>query len=140
MNAKLTLATAVIALVVPAIASRPLRDWKNATVLETALTRENLGTSVEGMTIPGYGGYRPSMGMASATMMYRIWQGFTVQDENYTFMVACPIFRRHKPNVTVHGPVKYSMEKGKFYLLDDDGKEFQMVVLEKAAREVKAPK
>lgn len=40
----------------------------------------------------------------------------------------------------MHGPVKYSMEKGKFYLLDDDGKEFEMVVLEKAAREVKVPK
>jgi len=47
-------------------------------------------------------------------------------------MVMCPVWRNHSPNVTVNGPVKYTMEKGKFYLLDEDGKEWQMTVLEKA--------
>jgi hypothetical protein len=36
------------------------------------------------------------------------------------------------PNVTVNGPIHYATEKGKFYMLDDDGKYFEMTVLEKA--------
>lgn len=90
MNINLTLATKTatltVVLVLSAMASQP-RNWKNATLLETAHTREALGAVAHGMAIPGYGGYGPSMGTGSAQMVYRTWQAFTIQDESYTFMV-----------------------------------------------------
>lgn len=35
------------------------------------------------------------------------------------------------PNVTVHGPIKYALEKGIFYIQDEDGREFRLMVIEK---------
>ncbi len=47
-------------------------------------------------------------------------------------MVVCRIRRKHTPNVTVSGPIHYAMDRGTFYILDEDGKYFEMTVLEKA--------
>jgi hypothetical protein len=44
------------------------------------------------------------------------------------------LFRPAKrPSVTINGPLKYSYAKGKFYLLDEDGQEFEMTVMRKQA-------
>jgi hypothetical protein len=60
-----------------------------------------------------------------------VWQHLTIQGETYIFKVAYQL-RMHRPSVTVHGPIKYALEKGgKFYLEDEDGREFKMQVLEK---------
>jgi hypothetical protein len=70
--------------------------------------------------------------MSSSAQHAQLWQGFQIEGNGYRFTVTCPIRRNHSPNVTVNGPVKYAMEKGRFYLLDDDDKEWEMTVLEKA--------
>ena len=36
------------------------------------------------------------------------------------------------PNLTVNGPIHYAMEKGKFYMLNDDGMYFEMTMLDMA--------
>ena len=50
----------------------------------------------------------------------------------YAYMVKRLMNARHGLNVTIRGPVKYTLGKGKFYILDEDGKEFQLVVMKKA--------
>ena len=47
------------------------------------------------------------------------------------YQVMCAARGGHTPDVTLHGSVKYALVKGKFYLLDNSGKEWQMTVLEK---------
>jgi hypothetical protein len=64
--------------------------------------------------------------------VYRELQAFTIQGDGYSYQVERPVNPKHPPNVTVHGPLKYAIEKGKFYILDEDGKEWEMTVLEKA--------
>ena len=41
--------------------------------------------------------------------------------------------------LTSPSTARYAMEKGRFYLLDDDHKEFEMVVLEKVLRPAAKP-
>jgi hypothetical protein len=105
------------------------RDWQTGTLAETA-TRESSG----GPTAIALNNASPVAAImaAAAANSRMIWQGFRIQDKGYSFMVMCPVRPKHTPNVTVNGPVKYAMEKGKFYLLDEDGKEWEMTVLEKA--------
>lgn len=59
-------------------------------------------------------------------------EGYGIRGEDFEYMVSMPV-RKRMPNVTVHGKVKYRMENGDFYLLDDDGKEFKLIVLRKSA-------
>lgn len=100
---------------------RSTRDWKEGILKETAMASENLGAMAQ--AVPG---------MAVARNLTRTWQGFRVQASDLEYLLACPIRRGHMPNVTVNGKVHFSIERGKFYLLDDDGREFEMVVLQKA--------
>ncbi len=72
-------------------------------------------------------------------MSYATLQGFVIKGDTMGWMVSVRIppgsIVRHpkRPNVTVNAPVKYCYEKGKFFLLDEDGKEFEMVVMRKEA-------
>jgi len=140
-------ALVLTALAVSAMAAHKQRDWQTGTVVETAHVRENLGgggpVAIAHSSGASSNPYADAAGQAADTAMaaaaaarptHRIWQGFTIQGAVYTFVVACPVWLRHTPNVTVHGPIKYTMEKGKFFLLDDDQKEFEMFVLEKALK------
>ncbi len=121
-------------------ATKP-RAWQTGTVIETDHAREPEpvaapSTNVTVVNVPPGGNPYPSAAAASAPNMTfhrraATWQGFHLEGNGYRFMVMCPVRRNHTPNVTVNGPVKYAMEKGKFYLLDDDGKEWEMTVLEK---------
>jgi hypothetical protein len=106
------------------------RVWKTGTVEDSVLQRETTGAAANGMWIPG--GYGPGFGSGTMRETHRTWQGFVIRGEGYVFMVASPI-RFHRANVTVHGPIKYAVERdGKFYLQDEDGREFKMTILQKA--------
>jgi hypothetical protein len=103
-------------------------DWKKGTLIATQHTREMAGAS-SGHPYPDIGPFRPPV---NTSLAYRTWQQFTIEGEGYSYVVVCLIYRKHTPNVTVNGPIHYAMDKGKFYMLDDDGKYFEMTVLEKA--------
>ncbi len=99
------------------------RDWKAATLLETAhVVAPGASHQVVISASPRGPGLPPKNPQHI--------QGFRIEGNGYRFLVACPV-GRDAPNVTVNGTVKYSIDKGKFYLLDEDGKEFHMTVLEK---------
>lgn len=110
------------------------RDWKTGTIEATLVKQDDAGAVAQGMSIPSYGGYGPTVGTATATRMRIVWLGYRIEGNGYIFKVACPL-TKHKPNVTVHGPVKYAQEAGKFYMLDEDGREFKMFVAEKALKQ-----
>lgn len=82
----------------------------------------------------------------TVTSQLTVWgraYSFTIDSEGcatrlsacYTFKVEFPSpVRRPTLNVTIHGPIKYAVEKDHIYLLDDDGKEIRMIVTEKTLR------
>jgi hypothetical protein len=115
------------------------RDWKTGTVTEAAYVRENLGGGAVAIAqssgnssnpVPDPGVFVAAAAAARPT--YQMWQRLTVEADGYVFKVSC-LVRWHKPNVTTRGPLKYALEKGgKFYIQDEDGREFKMFVLEKA--------
>jgi hypothetical protein len=59
-------------------------------------------------------------------------QGYRITGGGYKFDVYCYVGRARLPNVTVHGPIKYALEKGVFYIQDEDGQEFKLSVMEKS--------
>jgi hypothetical protein len=59
------------------------------------------------------------------------WLGLRIETPGLVYQVMCAARGGHTPDVTLHGSVKYALVKGKFYLLDNSGKEWQMTVLEK---------
>jgi hypothetical protein len=121
----LTLALSVC-LLASALFARKQRDWKTGTIVETAFAAQDvpvqlLSTGINGMTM-------------AVAPRHITWQGYTIRGTDYVFIVAYPILRRnHRPNVAVNGLVRYAMEAGHFYLLDDDQREFELTVIQKTA-------
>lgn len=112
-------------------------DWKTWTVEATVLKDEDYGAIAQGTGSGGYGVYT---GTATVRRLRVVWQGYRIEGNGYVFKVAYPL-RKQRPNVTVHGPVRYALEPGgKFYMLDEDGIIFKMFVVEKALAEKPAQK
>jgi hypothetical protein len=125
MMTRRTLACAFL-FAVTAFAAKPMRDWKTGTLIESADEKE-----VAGANAMQYGQ------MASARVAYSTLRGYVIRGADMVWMVSLRIppastFRHPKqPNVTINGPVKYAFEKGKFYLQDEDGYEFELTVMKK---------
>lgn len=120
------------------------RDWQTGTLEETVSSKGTTsGASVVVMGAPGpsygnpYAGAAASQASAAAAVAASqphtlFVRGYRIEGNGYRFMVSCDIRRGRVPNLTVHGPVKYALADGTFYLLDEDGREFKATVLEKA--------
>ncbi len=61
---------------------------------------------------------------------------YTIDDGKYLWVVSRRIVKKKdKPlNLTVNGPVKFAIEHGDCYLLDDEGKEHKLVVEKKTLK------
>jgi hypothetical protein len=118
--------TAACLLACCATAATPKRVWKTGILLETSHTRDPEPRDV---TINNNLGPGPTLVRRRGPLT---WQEFRIEDGDYRYVVRCPLGAYRTPNVTVNGPIKYAMEKGRFYILDEDGKEWEMAVLEKA--------
>lgn len=141
--------TAIVLCAVSTFAAAP-RDWKTGTLVETAQTRVSTGGGPTAIAQSNSGtDANPAMAAAANAAMAaavaanapRSWvvQGFAIEGNGYRYMVKCRI-GKHGPNVTVNGPIKYAMEKGNFYVLDEDGKQFEMTVMEKILMSPTGPK
>jgi hypothetical protein len=58
---------------------------------------------------------------------------YTIDDGKYLWVVSRRMVKKHdKPlELTVNAPVKFAIEKGDCYLLDDEGKEHKLMVEKK---------
>lgn len=117
------------------------RDWKNGTLIDQAEVREVAGTTSMGRgtavgPVPGCP-YCPAHSSAASqtTVVYGTLQGFVIKGDDMVWMVQLLRARRpsKQPSVTINGPLKYAYEKGRFYLLDELGREFEMRVMRKQA-------
>jgi hypothetical protein len=145
---KLVCLLAAACLAVSPAPSAKQRDWKIGMLKETAHAVQPGCRLVPAQrsSIAAIRRWRPPPLMLPKLWLWlrpcpRCGKAFESRERANSFIVMCPIGRSRSlssrsgsrsPNVTVNGPVKYAMDKGKFYLLDEDGKEWEMTVLEKA--------
>jgi len=72
-----------------------------------------------------------------------MWLGYGIHTESMDYLVQYLLVKKNffgkpvRPNVTVHGPIKFAVENGALYLLDEDGLEFETVIMEKRLPEPK---
>jgi len=61
---------------------------------------------------------------------------YTIDDGKYLWVVSRHLVKKHdKPlNVTINAPVKFAVEGGDCYLMDDEGKEHKLVVEKKTLK------
>lgn len=112
-------------LALPAAAKK--RDWQVGTLVAI-----QYGTEPGASVVVAPSGDPTNLGamMAAAAATPTRYQGMAIQGKDYGYVLIRRIIRGH-PNVTINGPIKYAVEKGKVYTLDDDGKEWTWSVLEK---------
>ena len=114
-------------------AAAPKHDWKTGTLLDVGEVQE-VGGSTTGNAVGA-----PDAVSANQKVLHATLQGFVIKGDDIRWVVRVRIppttaLRHPKgPNVTVNAQVKYCYEKGKLYLLDNDGKEFEMVIMRKEA-------
>ena len=102
------------------LAAKKQRSWTAGTVEATAEEREPEGSFSSG-----------PYGPPATLKVYNTWVGYVISSDKMIYMVRYLVRRSGRPNVTVHGPTRIEAEGTKLYLLDEGGKEFEMVIMEK---------
>jgi hypothetical protein len=102
------------------------RAWTTGTLVDSETER---GTRTVG--IPSTIGSGPMI----ATLPNDVTL-YTVDDGRYMWVFSRRMTKKHdKPlDLTVNAPVKFAVEKGDCYLLDDEGKEHKLVVEKKTLK------
>lgn len=114
------------------------RDWKTGALIQMTDAQVSLGTVAN-----IYNGPLGTTGSESA--QYALDVEYVIDGNGTRWFVQIRLppatLLRHpkRPNVTIHAPVKYVNEKGKFFLQDEDGKEFELAIVRKEALIAPAP-
>jgi len=137
----------VALLVLPfvAISAEKQRDWQTGKVLDTERSRYFAGTVSNGNTTGtaqangSYGTYQGNT-TTTSTPVYRMYQTFLIEGPTHAYLVQQRLrWKWSKPaNLTVNGPVKFSVEKRKVFVVDEDGKEYEMEVVKKVLKQPNA--
>lgn len=61
-----------------------------------------------------------------------------IDGDGYHYLLSSQRLSR-SPNLTILGPVRFAIEKGVFYLLDDDGREHKLSILRKELLDTYTP-
>ena len=123
-------------LVVSFAATKP-HVWQAGT-LEASLEQRELAGS-DGQSF----GVRGAPQMTTDRLAYATWLGYGIHTESMDYLVRYLLPRKTlftksvRPNLTIHGPIKFAVEKGALYFLDEDGVEFRTVIMEKRLPEPK---
>jgi hypothetical protein len=73
----------------------------------------------------------PGSGAAISGLGSRPFQIFTVRGADLTYIVTRWIRRKHNPVVTLYGPIRYSVEYDKFWILDEKNRYYEMKLFQK---------
>jgi hypothetical protein len=137
------LATCLLA---PAIApaAEKARDWQTGKVLDTDQVRYYAGTVGSSNTNGnvqvyngGYGTYQDHTS-TSHRVVYRTYETFAIEGDAYTYVAEQRLkWRWSKPAMlTVNGTVKFAVEKRKLFVIDDEGKEYELSVVKRVLKPV----
>ena len=121
----------LITLTVPALAGNKPRTWKTGKLLDadTILIKIYNNAHPSGSDVA-----KARMGQ---TYSYLKKYALVIEGEEGVYAVshALPSRRSKMVQLTVNGPVKYAVDKDKFYLIDETGKEFKLKIDKMISRE-----
>lgn len=115
------------------------RNRQTGRVLDTERNRYFrgfVGSSNESGTVGQNGAYSGTSSSDSVAI-YRTYQTYVIEADTYVYQVEERLkWRWSKPaNVTVNAPVQFAVDKGKVWLLDDDGKEHETKIVKRVLKE-----
>jgi hypothetical protein len=121
---KTAIRLSVLSLLALALMGAKDRVWQTGTLIEEAETREIAG---------------------GTPLAFATGGGYVIQGQGTGYTVALSVLPSalprdaSRPSVTIHGPIKYCYDKGRFYIEDEEGQEFEMTIIRKEALPVAAP-
>lgn len=133
--------TAVLFIASLALSAEKPRDWQTGKVLDSQRSRYFAGTVGSANTTGtaqangNYGTYQGHTN-TSETPVYRVYETFLIESETHAYLAEERLrWRWSKPaNLTVNGPVKFTVEKRKLFVIDDDGKQHEMEIVKRISR------
>jgi len=140
--------TYVLALTHMAAGAEKKRDWQMGKLLDSQRNRYFAGTVGNANTtgtVQASGDYGTYQGTTNTSQVavYRVYETFLIEGETHAYLAQERLrWRWSKPaNLTVNGPVKFAVEKRKLFVIDEEGKEHEMEIVNKVLRQpAEAPK
>jgi hypothetical protein len=121
----------VVAVAAITFADHKDREWKTGKVLDTESSsfRTYSGSTTQGQ-VNDDGTFRASTQQDSWNHKKYV---FAIQGDGMIYVVSHVLSFRWSKTVqlTINGPVKYAVEKNKFYLIDENDREFKMKIEKK---------
>jgi len=119
----------------PGMAADKVRDWQTGRLLDSERNRYfagTVGSATTGIQYPNL----PTTTNTSQNASYRVYETFVIEGDQYVYQAQERLhWKWSKPaNLTVNGPVKYTVEKQKLFVLDEDGKQHEMEIVKKILR------
>lgn len=119
-------------------------DWQQGKLVSTDEARYFAGTigsaNTQG-TVRDSGSYGTYSGTTtgSETAVYRVYQTYVIESDAYVYVARERLrWRWSKPaNLTINGPIRFAVEKGHMFILDEDGKEHEARMTKKILKEKK---
>jgi hypothetical protein len=129
------------------IAGEKQRDWQTGKVLDAERSRYFAGTVGSANTngtaeINGDSGTYQGQTSSSQTAVYKVYETFLIEGQTHAYLAQERLRWRWSKaaNLTVNGPVKFSVEKRKLFVIDEDGKEHEMEIIKKMLRQTEQEK
>lgn len=135
-------------MMVSVFAAKKERDWQTGTLLDADRSRIYLGTYTQTQanantrttgTLNTHGPYGTYSGQGTteaqatttSTPRYALQSVYLIESPQYTYVVERILkFRWNKEaRLVVNGPVRFAVEKGTMYLLDEDGREHKSKIV-----------
>jgi len=115
-----------------AISKERVRDWQVGKVLNSKRSDEYAATVPRSGTNGEYGNY-PDQTTSRHRPVYNVYQTFVIGTDKCTYVAQQRLrWRWSKPaDVTVNGPVRFAADKRKLFLIDDDGKKYEMEIVKR---------
>jgi hypothetical protein len=127
----------------PALAKDKDRAWQSGILRDSSRSRYFAGTIGNANTdgsVNDNGSYNGSTN-SSETAIYRVYQNFEIEGEQYVYLAQEHIKWRWSKaaDLAVNEKVKYAVEKRKLYVIDDEGKEHEMEIIKKVLKQPDPP-
>jgi hypothetical protein len=125
-----------------ATCAEKIRAWQTGKILDSQRSRYfagTVGSANTNGTAQANGNYGTYQGNTNSSerAVYRVFETFLIEGDTHAYLAEERLrWRWSKPaNVTVNAPVKFTVEKHKLFVIDEDGKEHEMEIVKKVLRQ-----
>jgi len=122
-----------------AVAKDKVRDWQTGILRDSSRSRYFAGTIGNANTngsVNDNGSFNGSTN-SSETAVYRVYQNFEIECDQFVYLAQERIKWRWSKaaDVAVNEKVKFAVDKRRLYVLDDEGKEHEMEIINRILKQ-----